>query len=290
MARPTDHTGAAMAIGAAVAFSFKAIFVKFALRDGADPIVLLAMRMLIAAPFFAAFLAVNRSAWRHATRQDLGPLVVLGLLGFYAAAVLDFWGLAYLTAGLERIVLYAHPTFVLLFSAALTRTWPERRSLTAVAVAWTGLVIAAGADVSAAGNLPLGTALVLGSAVLYAAYLIGVQRIGARLGSLQVAAAANLVATVALAVHVLALHPGAFTAAPLSIWKTAAIMAVGSTVLPHLLLAAAITRIGPGPASTLGMVGPVAAALLGWALLGEPLSFVQLLGGAVVVAGVSMSR
>ncbi len=289
--RSWARRGAWMAIAAAVAFSFKAVFVKIALRDGADPIVLLGMRMILAAPFFALWLYRDRERVVTVTKADAARVSLLGLLGFYAAAVLDFLGLQYLTAGLERIVLYVHPTFVLVFGAVLQRRWPTARSLAAVGVAWAGLVLAAGADARAgSGDVAFGTALVLGSAVLYAAYLLGIQRLGETYGNLNIAAAANLVASLALAAHVITLHPGALAEATASLWQIALVMALVSTVLPHLLLAEAIARVGPGMASTLGMVGPFAASLLGWALLAEPLSATQLAGGAVVIAGVSMSR
>ncbi len=286
------RVGVAMAVTAAVAFSFKAILVKLALLVGAVPVPLLTMRMLLAAPFFVALLVWRRSPGPAPTRREVGALLVLGLLGFYVSAVLDFLGLQHLTAGLERIVLYAHPTFVVLLAAAWAREAPSSRALAAIGVAWIGLAVAAIADLRAipAHDLAIGVGMVLGAALFYAMYLLGVQRLGATHGNLRVASAANLVATAALAGHSAALHRDDLAAATPYLWGLALLMAVVSTVLPHLLLASAIGRIGPARASTLGMVGPVAASLLGWMLLGEPLSLLQLVGGALVVAGVSLAR
>jgi drug/metabolite transporter (DMT)-like permease len=283
--------GEVLAILAAVAFSFKAILVKLALVEGVDPVALLAMRMLIAAPLFAALLLTLPGGEVRLTRRDAAAVLALGVVGFYLASLLDFLGLRYLTAGLERIVLYIHPTFVLLLGAAWTGKAPSARALVAVGVAWAGLVVAASADLAVGdpGGVLRGVALVLGCAVLYAVYLLGLDQLGPRLGTFRVAAMANLVAAVALGAHAAALHSDSVASASARVWGLAGLMAVGSTVVPAMLLTAAIRRIGPGRTSTLGMIGPFIATLLGWAALGEPLSAVQLVGGGVVVAGVGLA-
>jgi drug/metabolite transporter (DMT)-like permease len=284
-------TGVLLALAAATAFAFKAIFVKLAFAEGLDAIGFLTLRMLVAAPFFVGLLFWRGGVWP--TRREMVALAVLGLAGFYLAAVLDFSGLAYLSAGLERIVLYTHPTFIVLFAALREGAWPAPRALVAIAVAWLGLLLAAGGDLS--GGVPLadlrvGIALVGGSSLAYAAYLLGVEGLGQRLGAIRVAAIGNLVATVAIAAHGWLVHPDLLDRITPRVAGLALVVGTVSTVLPGLLLAAAIDRIGPGTASTLGMIGPVLAGLLGYAVLGEPLSAAQLLGGLVVGVGVSLAR
>jgi drug/metabolite transporter (DMT)-like permease len=284
-------TGVLLALAAATAFAFKAIFVKLAFAEGLDPIGFLTLRMLVAAPFFTAMLW-----WRggeRPTSAELGALVALGLAGFYLAAVLDFSGLAYLSAGLERIVLYTHPTFIVLFAAVRDRAWPPVRGLVAIGVAWCGLLLAAGGDL--AGGVPIddlrtGVLLVGGSSLAYAAYLLGVEGLGQRLGATRVAAFGNLVGTFAIAAHGFSMHPDLLSRVTPRVAGLALIVGTVSTVLPGLLLAAAISRIGPGTASTLGMIGPVLAGILGYAMLGEPLTAAQLVGGVIVGAGVSLAR
>lgn len=286
---PTRHLGEALALAAAVAFSFKAILVKLALATGADPIALLVARMWLAAPLFVAMVAALPGP--RPTREEALQLAAMGIVGFYAASVLDFLGLRDLTAGLERIVLYTHPTFVLLFGAWWSSRQPSHRAMAAIAVAWTGLLIAAGADlaVTSPPSLARGVALVLGCAVLYAGYLLGVERLSPRLGPVRVMAMANLTATAALTAHAgLGLHAEVAALAPRA-WGLALAMATLSTALPAALLALAVRRIGAARSATMGMVGPVAASLLGWATLGEPLSAMQLVGGVVVVMGVSLA-
>ncbi|MFM2163291.1 MAG: hypothetical protein RLZZ383_2803 [Pseudomonadota bacterium] len=283
--------GVLLALAAATAFAFKAIFVKLAFAEGLDAIGFLTLRMLVAAPFFVTLLGWRGGAWP--TRRELAALTVLGLAGFYVAAVLDFSGLAYLSAGLERIVLYTHPTFIVLFAAARDRTAPSLRGLAAIGVAWCGLLLAASGDLAqgaALDDLRTGVLLVGGSSLAYAAYLLGVEGLGQRLGATRVAAMGNLVGTVAIAAHGFSVHPNLLAEISPRVAGLALVVGTVSTVLPGLLLAAAISRIGPGAASTLGMIGPVLAGLLGFLLLGEPLTAAQLVGGLIVGAGVSLAR
>lgn len=288
---PRAKLGDLLALAAAIAFSFKAIFVRMALAQGADPVVLLSARMLIAAPFYVVLLAATSRGAGRPTPRDLGWIAAMGLVGFAFSAALDFQGLAYIGAGLERIVLYIHPTLVLLFGAALTRKAPSGRALAATGVAWAGLVVAAGAEIHTGDprDVATGVGLVLGCAATYAAYLLAMGHLGPRLGAMRVTASAQVIAAVALGMWAGLVRPGELDAMPSPVWGLALLLATFGTILPGLLLASAVTRVGPGRASTLGMIGPVAATLLAHFLLGEPLSLQQVLGGIVVVAGVAMA-
>ncbi len=282
--------GELVALAAAVAFAGKAIFVKLALAAGADPIALLSVRMAFALPVFAAVAWWARPA-RVSPRQGLA-LVALGLLGYHAAAALDFAGLQYVSAGLERVVLYVHPTLVVLFAAALNGQRIASRELLGIAVAWLGLLLAVGGDLrlGATSDVALGVALVLGCAVCYAGYLLGAESLGRQLGALYTASVATAVSAVTVGAQVAATRLDELLAFPRVAVGWALILALVSTVLPVGLLAVAIRSVGPARASTIGMVGPTIAAVLGVLVLGEPLSALQLGGGLVVVAGVSLAR
>ena len=282
--------GELFAFAAAVAFSMKAILVKLALAQGADAIALLAVRMAFALPIFAAI--AYRGAPRGLTRGDAWRLFGLGLLGYHAAAALDFAGLRYVSAGLERVVLYIHPTLVVLFAAAFQGRALRARELGGIAIAWAGLALAVSGDLRGGrpGDVLAGVGLVAACAVCYAAYLLGAEAIGKRLGTVFVAATATAASAFTLGLQVGILQPTDVIAMPAAAVGYAALLALVCTALPVVLLATAINQIGPARASTIGMVGPTLAALLGWAILGEPLTLSQLAGGFVVVAGVTWAR
>ena len=291
LARSGSGTGDLMALVAAVGFSMKAILAKLAFRYGVDPTTLLAMRLLGAAPLFGLVL------WRQGPvplqRRDLWALLGLGLLGYHAAALLDFLGLIYISAGLERLVLYVHPTLVVLLGALWRRERVRGVEIASLLVCYLGLGVAVAADlrVGEPRQVAIGVALVLGSALCYAVYLLGADQLGRRLGMQRISAASNIVSALTLGTQVALTRPvGAVLDWPAPVWGLLVALVSVSTLLPVLLLASAIGRVGPGRAATVGMVGPVAAALLGWALLGEPLSLMQLVGGAIVVLGLWLAR
>jgi drug/metabolite transporter (DMT)-like permease len=282
--------GELLAFGAAVAFSMKAIFVKLAFAVGADPIALLAVRMVIALPIFLVIAWKTAPGWP--SRRDAGALLALGLLGYHAAAALDFAGLRYVSAGLERVVLYVHPTLVVLFAAALQGRKPGLKELAGIAIAWSGLALAVGGDIrfGETGDVAKGVGLVLGCAVAYAGYLLGAESLGRRLGAVHTASVATATSALTLSLQVALTQPGDVLSLSREAVGYAAVLALVSTVLPVLLLAAAILKVGPARASTIGMIGPTLAAILGWAILGEPLTWLHLAGGIVVAVGVALAR
>jgi drug/metabolite transporter (DMT)-like permease len=108
----------------AVAFSGKAIIVKLAYRHGVDAVTLIMLRMLFALPFFLlmtwwASRQTSSGTPVQLTRKDALGIAWLGVTGYYLASFLDFAGLQYITASLERLILYLNPTLVLLLGLVL---------------------------------------------------------------------------------------------------------------------------------------------------------------------------
>ena len=96
------------------------ILVKLAYRHGVDAETLLALRMAFSLPFFVAMGWISaRQRSDRLTRRDWAWLFGLGLLGYYLASYLDFLGLRYISAALERLILFVYPTLVVLLSAVL---------------------------------------------------------------------------------------------------------------------------------------------------------------------------
>jgi drug/metabolite transporter (DMT)-like permease len=283
-------TGTLFAIVGTFAFSFKAILIKLAYAwDPVDATTLLALRMLYAAPFFIAM------AWwsgRRAARietPDVLRLVWLGFVGYYLASLLDFLGLKYITAGLERLVLYLYPTMVLLMSAALYRKPVGRRALVALALSYAGIVLVFWHDLRVIGDarsLATGGALVFASALCYALYLVGSGGIIARLGSMRTVAWGMLASTLFVLLQFFVMRAPSALDVPARIHAVSLAMAVFSTVVPVWLVAEAIRRIGANTSSLVGSLGPVFTIGLAAMILGEGTHAIQLAGAALVVSGV----
>lgn len=287
-AAPSRAGGFALAAAGAVLFSAKAIIVKLAYRWQVDPATLIAMRMLVALPFFAAAAWwIGRRApmaWRPGDRLQV---VVLGLLGYYLASYLDFLGLQYISAGLERIILYLNPTLVLLISALALRRPVRRHEVIALAITYLGVFLVFAHDVRVEGaNVPLGGLLVFASALSYAIYLVVSGQLVKRLGPVRLTAWASIVASLACIAQALVLDAGALLVQPAPVWWLSLLNGTLCTVLPVFLVMFAIDRIGSAAAAQTGMLGPVSTIALGALLLGETVSGTQVLGTAIVLAGI----
>ena len=290
MASSRRLTGALLVTVAAVAFSAKAVIIKLAYRHGVDPVTLLTLRMLISAPFFLVLglWSARGAAVAPLTRADWRAVVFLGMLGYYLASLFDFLGLQYISAALERLVLFLYPTFVLLLAAFLFKRRVTRRDVMALALSYGGIVLVFANDLSLQGsNVALGAFWVLLSALFYAGYLLGSGQYVERLGSLRFACYAALVSCVGVVAHFLATRQAALLwSQPREVYGHALLMAVLSTVIPIILMSEGIRRIGSSHAAMIGAVGPVATILFGFWFLDEAITAVQLAGALLVLSGV----
>jgi drug/metabolite transporter (DMT)-like permease len=287
--------GRLYAVLAACGFSMKAIFVKLAYAAGpVDPAALLALRMGFALPLFLWLMRHSaRSDGEGASRLssiDIAQVWLLGCTGYYLSSLFDFKGLAYVTAGLERLILYIYPTLVLLLQAWLTRQRPERRAWQAMGICYLGLAIAFAHDLHQGGqgaHVLVGSAWVFGSAVTYALYYIGTGKLVGRLGSTRLAGLSGSASCVLVIGHFLVFgQPQSLAGLPPAVWINGLLMALLSTVLPIWWLSLAIQRMGAGPAAAVGTLGPVLTVFAARLLLGESLSVLQLAGLALVMFGV----
>ena len=292
MSQSGNRLGLTFAVLGAVGFSFKAILIKLAYPYGVDAVTLLALRMGLSLPFFLALGWADRRRRQPVplTGRDWGLMLGLGVTGYYLASYLDFLGLQYISAALERLILFAYPTLVVLFSALFLGKPITRRALACIALCYAGIALAVAHDLNIAGSARdvwIGGGLVFGSAVSYALYLMGNGQAVVRLGAARVTAWASAIACVLCLGHFAATRPlGLLLVQPAPVMGLAVAMALFSTVLPVWMVSEAIRRLGAGPVSLIGTLGPVVTLFLGWLILAEPIGVYQIFGGALVVAGV----
>ncbi len=287
------HDGRLYAVLAAAGFSMKAIFVKLAYAAApVDAVTLLAMRMGFALPLFLWL--ILRTRGERAARLGAGDIArvwMLGCVGYYLSSLFDFYGLTYITAGLERMILYLYPTLVLLLQAWVMRQPPGRHAWKSMAICYAGLAIAFAHDLHQSGqgvDVATGAAWVFASAVTYALYYHGTGSMVGRIGSTRLAGLAGSASSVLVLAHFLLFgQPHALTALPPAVWAYALLMAVFSTVLPVWWLSLAIQRLGAGQAAAIGTMGPVLTVFAAWLLLGESMSLLQLAGLALVMFGIT---
>jgi drug/metabolite transporter (DMT)-like permease len=278
----------------AVAFSGKAIIVKLAYRYQVDAVTLIMYRMVFAMPLFMGMAwwgACRQRGERRIplTRRDRVGVFCLGFSGYYLASFLDFAGLQYISASLERLILYITPTLVMGLGWLLYGRSIRRAQVWGMAISYLGVVVVFGQEVRLdGGDVALGALLVFLSAVSYAIYLSYSGQLVQRLGSLRLVGMATTVACLLCIFQFLLLRPVNWTAlqvAPEVIWLSV-LNATACTAVPVLLVMMAIERIGAGAAAQVGMVGPMSTILMGVWILGEPFTAWVGLGTALVIAGI----
>lgn len=296
VANKTSHAalaegrGVLFAILAAGGFAAKAIFVKIGYRYAVGAETLLMLRMLFAMPFFVWMLwPVQPDVWRGKTLGDWSRLIMLGLLGYYLSSYLDFVGLQYISASLERLTLFLYPTLVLFISCLFLGKRYSSKVWWGVAVAYLGMVVTFSQDVATAGQsvrLWQGMAWVVASTVTYAIYLVGSGEVIAYWGATRFAALASLVSCLAVFVHFAVVSSAGLFGLPWPVYGIGLAMGLISTVIPVWCLNQSIRCLGAGRASSVAIIGPVITMGLGWLILGENLTPLQLVGAGLVIAGI----
>jgi drug/metabolite transporter (DMT)-like permease len=281
--------GLAIAIGGAVLFSTKAVVAKLLYRYHIDAITLIAFRMLFSVPVFAAVALWKMRTEATLSWADRARLVVLGLVGYYCSSLLDFIGLQYISVGLERLILFLTPTFVLLITAVFFKRRVTRLEWWALGLSYCGIVLVFVHDLGGgAGSTALGSLFVLGSAITYATYLLGSGEMVRRIGALRLVAYAMCVSSVACILQFFLLRPASLLVQPLPVYALSLVNGIFCTIFPVFMTMTAVQRIGAGTASQAGMIGPVSTLFLGALILGEPITAVQLAGTALVLVGIYM--
>ena len=286
--KDSSAAGAALALLAAFGFSLKAIFVKLAYPYGVDAITLLALRMGFSLPVFLWIGLAEQRAGASLSRADWGRLFLLGCCGYYGASILDFWGLEYISAGLERLILFTYPTLTILIGVLFQGKAFTKREGIALVLCYCGIGFAFIHDLGLnnARDVWIGGALVFGSSVSYAIYLSGSAPMIGRLGAMRFTALATLMSSAVTLLHFSAAHPLTAFIQPLPVYGWGLAMALFATIVPVFAQSAAIRRLGAGRSSLFSMVGPLLTIGFGWWLLNESISLAQMIGAAMVLAGI----
>ncbi len=279
--------GLGFAVLGAVAFSAKAIVVKLAYRYNVDAITLLMYRMLFALPFFALMAWWAGRGQARLTAEQWRRVLWVGFSGYYLASFLDFAGLQFISASLERLILYLNPTVVLLLGWRLYGRRIQPQQALAMAISYTGVMVVFGHELHFDGWVTLlGGGLVFASAISYAVYLLMSGELVKQVGSMRLVGLASLVASGFCLVQFALLRPMSAAWVAPEVIQLSLFNAVFCTAVPVLLVMLGIERIGAALAAQVGMVGPMSTLIMGVFILDEPFNAWILVGTAFVLAGV----
>ncbi|MEJ2228453.1 MAG: DMT family transporter [Alphaproteobacteria bacterium] len=281
-------------------FAIKGILIKLAYGDAGgapavDAITLLALRMMFSLP---VYIVIGAMAWRNHVRSgnEKIPLDVLivsiavGIIGYYLSAYLDFVGLLYLSVQLERLILYTYPMFVMVLGAIFFGYSVTMRGVLALLIAYAGIGVIFGGGATASGEHTLyGAAFVMTGAITFAGYQLVAASVVRRMGPWLFTCVAMMTASAATLIHFSIVHsPGdLFTQTPRIYWLVA-VMAVFATIMPTFMINAALGRINAQAVATIGTISPVATIIMAVVIIGEPFTFIDALGTALVLIGVGL--
>ncbi|MDF2457205.1 MAG: permease, superfamily [Cytophagaceae bacterium] len=288
------HQGAFYVFISAAGFSIKAIFAKKAYEVGADPVTLLFVRMLFAAPLFLMlgyWNATHNSDEKKLTKKETLALIGLGILGYYLSSIMDFVGLSYISASLERIILFSYPTIVVILTALFFRSSLDRKDYLALLITYVGIFVVFSEELKQSIRIPMetlitGGTLVFASACTYALYLIGSGFIIPRIGAARFTSYSMIIATLTITVHYLLVKGPTFPSRDNPILWYGLAMAVFSTFMPAYFLSKGIKLIGSERSSVISTIGPVSTIVLANMVLHESMTWIQIGGTLVVIAGV----
>lgn len=282
-----------MAATGVILFSSKAVLVKLAFRYGIDSVSLLMLRMGFALPFYLGIWASNQNKWKEKPlpKTHIYGIIATGILGYYLSSYLDFKGLTYISASLERLILFSYPTFVLVFTAIILKKRISTSKVLSILVTYIGLyVILMGKGGITTGNsqsLTLGTFFVMLSSVTYASYLVSSNFLIGKIGSVRYTTYTLTVACIAVIMHYSIMGKTDIFSYSYEVYILGFVMAIFATVIPTFLLNEAISQIGAADVSIMGSIGPVSTIILSMLFLGERLTILQGAGAVIIIIGVS---
>lgn len=291
-AKRPPYMGFALAAAGATLFSTKSILIKLAYAQGLDAETTLALRMILALPFYFvigahAMMSMKASGTTFPDMKLWLRVIGVGLIGYWTSSYLDFKGLEYISAHFERLILFTYPLFVVLLGAAFFRQPVRLKALLAFAVSYAGLALMFMQNFSSSSTgIMTGVLYVIAAAVTFALYQLLAKPLIMRIGPQLFTCIAMSAAGIAVILQFLVTHPFEAIFVSPTAWGLSLALAFGATVLPSFFLSAALKQISAQANATIGMLSPVVTIILAMAVLGDAVSGTDWLGAALVILGI----
>jgi drug/metabolite transporter (DMT)-like permease len=296
------NQGFLWAVLGTILFSTKAIWVKLCFKTTTiDASSLLMLRMLFSLPFYAA------AIWYFFTNQQLKKAkastyfatCLIGILGYYMSSLFDFIGLQYVSASIERIILFIYPTLAVLLNLLIFKVAITKKQWMAILITYFGIGLAYWGELNQIPDTKLfffGTWMILLCAVTFAFYLVGSGKIIPKIGAPQFTSLSMLAASVGIFIHYLVTHQQGITSVlDMPILHSSSIvyviaLALIATVIPSFLMSGGMKRIGSNDLAIITSIGPVSTLFQARWVLNEAFSWQQILGTIFVIVGVILVK
>jgi drug/metabolite transporter (DMT)-like permease len=292
--QPLTVLGFLIAFVGAILFSTKAIMVKMAFaKVQVDALSLLALRMLFSLPFYlvTAFIVNNQPGNKKMTRKQWLATFILGLFGYYLSSLFDFIGLQYISAGLERLILFLYPTFTVLIGTFVFKQRLYQNQVWALVLTYIGIGIAYYGELridSGNPNFFWGSFLIFLCAITYASYIAGSGKVIPDVGATKFTTYAMLFSTLGVFLHYDLRGNYDALSQSMNLWWYGILLAVVATVIPTYMLSFALKKIGSNNVAIISSIGPVSTIIQAHYFLGERIFTEQVIGTCLVLAGILM--
>lgn len=278
----------------AILFSTKAILVKLAFANTqVDAVSLLALRMVFSVPFYIviAIFYSNKAGNVKFTSREWIKIIFLGIIGYYLSSLFDFIGLQYISAGLERLILFLYPTFAILLNAVIFKIKISKVQKLALLLTYLGIGIAYFGELKVDASNPnffIGTFFIFLCAVTFAIYLVGSGRLIPLIGATKFTAYTMTAASVGVLIHYV-VSGNTFQHFSRPVLGYGVLLAVIATVIPTFFISNGLKKIGSNNVAIISSIGPVSTILQAHFILGEKLINAQIAGTVLVITGVLLT-
>ncbi|PML80203.1 DMT family transporter [Enterovibrio norvegicus] len=280
--------GIIFALIGTVLFSLKPILIKLAYAAGGDVTDIMSLRAVSSLPLYLAILIwlCRVPEERSKVRQFGLQAVFVGILGYYFASLLNITALEFISAQLERLLLFLFPSFVVIISWVFLKEPPRQGTFVSIGLGYAGVAMIVLHDFSSFGSqVWIGSAMAVGAALIFAIYLVLSKKVISNIG-------AQLFTSIGMGsagVVIMVQHQWQGTQfSNMSDELIVLGVALGffCTVLPSYFVAAAMARLTPSVLSLTSNVGPAITALFAITLLDEAFTIWHGLGMLLVVYAV----
>lgn len=285
-----DWTGFLFTLTAAILFAFKGVLAKLAFAEQVGIMALLLVRFALATPLFwfgFRTLGNAKAALSGMAGRDWTFTAAAGMC-FFVSVYTDFKAISLIPVGIERLLFFSYPAFVLLLSAVVSRSVPSFRHLAILVLIEFGLALVVGLFSASGfdwGMLP-GIGYALGAAFSYSLFLMIAQTVTRKAGSVPFTIIANTVTFASVVLYFFTHHAASEIQMSSSGFYYICAIAVLCTVVPFFLLFEGIRRVGSIRASLISTLGPVVTVSASIAILDETMTATQWAGVVIVVLSV----
>ncbi len=284
--------GFIVALSGAIFFSTKAIFVKLAFNETkVDAVTLLTLRMLFALPFYIVITIYTERKEKLPTISLINWfwVALMGVLGYYLSSLFDFIGLQYVSAGLERLILFLYPTFAVLINRAYFKTSLSSSQVIALVLTYAGIGIAYFGEMkldTSNPNFYFGSMMIFLCAITYSFYLVGTGKMVLKVGATRYTNFAMLFATAGIFIHFITTKNIGNIVFTTKLFNYSLALATIATVLPSFMISYGMKKIGSNNVAIITSIGPVSTIIQAHFILGEPIIHLQMIGTLLVIIGV----